>query len=110
MFVVSRVSKSVCVTPNLLLHGLNYTTVVCQVLFVQAGATALHFACQKGHLKIAETLITAHASVNAQSNKVSVRRNTAMAHYICSFFLHSVHADQHDSSDVCCHDGTQLCS
>ena len=93
---------------NLLLDVLNYTTlaVVCQVSCVQAGATALHFACQDGHLKIAETLITAHASVNAQSNKVSVHRNTAMAYYLCSFFLHSVHTVQHDSSDVFCHDGT----
>ena len=39
---------------------------------VQDGAMALHVACQNGHLKTAETLITAHASVNAQNNKVSV--------------------------------------
>ena len=43
--------------------------------FVQDGATVLHMACMKGHLKVAETLITAHASVNAQT-KVSVHRNT----------------------------------
>ena len=37
----------------------------------QKGFTALHTACQEGHLKVAESLITAHASVNAQS-EVSV--------------------------------------
>ena len=37
---------------------------------LQRGFIALHIACQEGHLKVAETLITAHANVNAQT-KVS---------------------------------------
>ena len=41
---------------------------------VQNGWTALHKACEKGHLKVAETLITAHASVNTHT-KVSVYGN-----------------------------------
>ena len=44
---------------------------------IQDGSTALHVACQNGHLKVAETLITAHASVNAQT-KVSVHCNKSV--------------------------------
>ena len=40
----------------------------------QREVTALFIACQKGHLKVAEALITANASVNAHT-KVSVHCN-----------------------------------
>ena len=53
---------------------------------LQEGFTALHTACENGHLRVAETLITAHASVNAQS-KVSAHQNIVICltlHACCS--------------------------
>ena len=47
------------------------------LLQLQRGFTALHIACENGNLKVAETLITASASVNAQ-NKVSVHCNRSV--------------------------------
>ena len=52
-------------------EGLGSMCLYCGFCNIQKGATALHTACQRGHLKIAETLIIAHANVNAQT-KVSV--------------------------------------
>ena len=37
-------------------------------LFVQDGATALHAACQEGHLRVAEYLINAKADLNLLTN------------------------------------------
>ena len=44
---------------------------------MQGEATALHVACELGNLKVAETLITACASVNAQT-KVSFYCNRSV--------------------------------
>ena len=58
--------------------GVGEYTFTCFACYnIQNGATALHIACLKGHLKVAETLITAHASVNAQA-KVSVHCNKSV--------------------------------
>ena len=37
-------------------------------LFVQDGATALHVACQEGHLRVAECLLDAKSDLNLLSN------------------------------------------
>ena len=49
---------------------------------IQDGATALHVACDQGHLKVAETLITARTSINAQT-KVSAHNVTSQYSYFC---------------------------
>ena len=77
---------------------------------LQKGFTALHIACQRGHLKVAETLIIAHASVNAQT-KVSVHCNKSVQ--LCLLIVNVTdvslpHSAQHDSSNVSCLEGTWL--
>ena len=55
--------------------GLGEYMFTCGVCYnIQRRATALHVACDQGHLKVAETLITVHASINAQT-KVSIHCN-----------------------------------
>ena len=60
-----------------------YLASVITINFVQDGFTALHMACQEGHLKVAETLITAHASVNAQNKVSALRVHSDMTVHVC---------------------------